>query len=40
MVLDQLPKEYGGIAFAPDTCLGTIRDDKGHIVATSRLITV
>ena len=40
MVLDQLPKEYGGIAFAPDTGLGAIRDDKGHIVATSRLITI
>ena len=40
MVLDQLPKEYSGIAFAPDTGLGAIRDDKGHIVATSRLITI
>lgn len=40
MVLDQLPKEYGGVAFAPDTGLGAIRDDKGHIVATSRLITI
>ena len=40
MVLDKLPKEYGGVAFAPDTGLGAIRDDKGHIVATSRLITI
>ena len=40
MVLDQLPKEYGGVAFAPDTGLGAIRDDKGHIIATSRLITI
>ena len=40
MVLDRLPKEYSGVAFAPDTGLGAIRDDKGHIVATSRLITI
>lgn len=40
MVLDKLPKEYSGIAFAPDTGLGAIRDDKGNIVATSRLITI
>lgn len=40
MVLDQLPKEYSGIAFAPDTDLGEIRYDKGYIVATSRLITI
>ena len=38
MVLDRLPKEYSGVA--PDTGLGAIRDDKGHIVATSRLITI
>jgi hypothetical protein len=35
-----LPKEYSGVAFAPDTGLGAIRNDKGHIVATSRLITI
>ena len=40
MILDRLPKEYSGVAFAPDTGLGAIRDDKGHIVATSRLITI
>ena len=40
MVLDRLPKEYSGVAFAPDTGLGAIRDDKGHIVAVSRLITI
>ena len=40
MVLDRLPKEYSGVAFAPDTGLGAIRNDKGHIVATSRLITI
>ena len=40
MVLDRLPKEYSGVAFAPDTGIGAIRDDKGHIVATSRLITI
>ena len=40
MVLDRLPKEYSGVAFAPDTGLGAIRDDQGHIVATSRLITI
>ena len=40
MVLDRLPKEYSGVAFSPDTGLGAIRDDKGHIVATSRLITI
>ena len=40
MILDRLPKEYSGIAFAPDTGLGAIRDDKGNIVATSRLITI
>ena len=39
-VLDQLSKEYSGIAFAPDTGLGAIRDDRGYIVATSRLITI
>ena len=40
MVLDRLPKEYSGVAFSPDTGIGAIRDDKGHIVATSRLITI
>lgn len=28
MVLDRLPKEYGGVAFSPDTGLGALRDDK------------
>ena len=40
MILDRLPKEYSGVAFSPDTGIGAIRDDKGHIVATSRLITI
>ena len=40
LVLDRLPKEYSGVAFAPDTGLGAIRNDKGHIVAVSRLITI
>ena len=39
-VLDQLSKEYSGIAFAPDPGFGAIRDDKGYIIATSRLITI
>ncbi len=39
-VLHQLPKEYSGVAFAPDTDLGAIRDDKGYIVATSQLVTI
>ena len=40
MVLDKLPKEYSGVAFAPDTGLGAIRDEKGNIVVASRLITI
>lgn len=32
MILDRLPKEYSGVAFSPDTGIGAIRDDKGHIV--------
>ncbi len=40
MILDRLPKEYSGVAFSPDTGIGAIRDDKGHIVATSRLIKI
>ena len=39
-VLDQLSKEYSGIAFAPDPGLSAIRYDKGYIIATSRLITI
>ena len=34
MILDRLPKEYSDVAFSPDTGIGAIRDDKGHIVAT------
>jgi hypothetical protein len=42
MVLGRLPPEYAGFAFAPATGPndGAIRNDKGHIMAVTRLVTV
>ena len=42
MVLGQLGSEYSGIAFAPATGPqdGAIRNDKGHIVAVTKFVTV
>jgi hypothetical protein len=41
MVLDALPAntDYTGIVVAPDTGATAIRNDKGHIVAVTRVIT-
>jgi hypothetical protein len=40
MVLDRLPAEYHGWAFAPDTGPSAVRNDKGHIVHVVALKTV
>lgn len=41
MVLDALPSntDYSGIVVAPDTGASAIRNDKGHVVAVTRVIT-
>ena len=40
MVLDRLDVSYRGQAFAPDTGPSALRNDKGHIIAVTRLRTV
>ena len=40
LVLSALGSEWRGVAFAPDTGDTAIRNDKGHIIAVTRLITV
>ena len=40
MVLDALDASYSGVAFAPDTGSTAIRNDKGHIVMVTRVVTV
>ena len=42
LVLSRLNSEWAGIAFAPATGPhdGAIRDEKGHIVAVTKLVTV
>lgn len=40
IVLSALGSEWRGVAFAPDTGDTAIRNDKGHIVAVTRLVTV
>lgn len=42
MVLGRLGAEYAGVAFAPATgpADGAIRNDKGHIVAVTKFVTV
>ena len=39
MVLDALDASYSGVAFAPDTGSTAIRNDKGHIVMVTRVVT-
>lgn len=39
MVLDALGSEYAGQAFAPDTGSTAIRNEKGHIVSVTQLVT-
>lgn len=42
LVLGRLGPEWSGVAFAPATgpADGAIRNDKGHIVAVTKLVTV
>lgn len=42
MVLGRLGQEYSGVAFAPATgpAAGAIRNEKGHIVAVTKFVTV
>lgn len=40
MVLSALGSEYVGKVFAPDTGASAIRDEAGHIVAVTALLTV
>lgn len=40
MVLDRLPVEYRGQAFAPDTGKTAIRDDAGQVIAVRQFRTV
>lgn len=42
MVLGRLGQEYSGVAFAPATGPqdGAIRNEKGHIVAVTKFVTV
>lgn len=40
LVLSALGSEWRGVAFAPDTGDTAIRNDKGHIIAVTRLVTV
>lgn len=40
MVLGQLGSEWRNIAFAPDTGKTAIRNEQGHIVAVTQLVTV
>lgn len=42
MVLGRLGQEYTGVAFAPATgpADGAIRNEKGHIVAVTKFVTV
>lgn len=40
MVLGQLGAEWRNIAFAPDTGKTAIRNEQGHIVAVTQLVTV
>ena len=40
LVLSALGSEWRGVAFAPDTGDTAIRNDKGHIIAVARLVTV
>lgn len=37
MVLDALPQGFGGVV-APDTDKGAIRNEKGHVVGTTRFV--
>lgn len=40
LVLSALGSEWRGVAFAPDTGDTAIRNEKGHIIAVTRLVTV
>ena len=40
LVLSALGDEWSGVAFAPDTGETAIRNENGHIVAVTRLVTV
>ena len=40
LVLSALGSEWRGVAFAPDTGDTAIRNDKGQIIAVTRLVTV
>lgn len=42
MVLAQLGSQYSGVAFAPATgpADGCLRDEKGHIVGVTKLVTI
>ena len=40
LVLSALGSEWRSVAFAPDTGDTAIRNNKGHIVAVTRLVTV
>lgn len=42
MVLGRLGQEYSGVAFAPATgpADGAVRNEKGHIVAVTKFVTV
>lgn len=39
MVLDALDSSYSGVAFAPDTGSTALRNDKGHIIMVTRVVT-
>ena len=40
LVLSALGEEWRGVAFAPDTGAKALRNDKGHIIGVTQLVTV
>ena len=40
LVLSALGEEWRGVAFAPDTDATAIRNEKGHIISVTQLVTV
>lgn len=40
LVLSALGEEWRGVAFAPDTGATALRNDKGHIIGVTQLVTV